>query len=309
MPDSPSDAPSDAWSDAPSDASKHAPRTDLTLAARGEMSRFETARYWRHPAVDGVDLLRARYVTYSFAPHTHPGYAIGVIRAGVERFTYRGGTQLATPGEVVVVEPDSVHDGSAAAPDGWAYQMFYPDVDVVSEIAADVRGLRGTPHFGSAVYADERLGSLLVSAHQAADAGDRMMAGSLTWEALAHLVARHAAGTRDWPRRAVGASTVRAAQEILTADLVDAPAVPELAAAVGASPYTLVRAFRENTGLPPHRWLVQRRVESARRLLDAGEPPATAAARVGFTDQAHLTRHFKRIVGVGPGAYAAERRA
>ena len=75
------------------------------------------------------------------------------------------------------------------------------------------------------------------------------------------------------------------------------------------SPFALLRAFRSQTGLPPHAYVNQQRVRLARSLLDSGVPPAEVAAQTGFADQAHLTRHFKRVVGVPPGAYQRERRA
>ena len=57
--------------------------------------------------------------------------------------------------------------------------------------------------------------------------------------------------------------------------------------------------------MPPYAWLAQHRVARARLLLDRGHRPAEAAALAGFADQAHLTRWFRRVVGVTPGAYAA----
>jgi AraC-like DNA-binding protein len=75
------------------------------------------------------------------------------------------------------------------------------------------------------------------------------------------------------------------------------------------SPFALLRAFRDETGMPPHAYLNQLRVRLARRLLDSGLPPADVAARAGFADQPHLNRLFKRVVGVPPGAYQRERDA
>jgi AraC-like DNA-binding protein len=70
-----------------------------------------------------------------------------------------------------------------------------------------------------------------------------------------------------------------------------------------------VRCFTRRFGIAPHRYLVARCIEAARgRLLD-GEPVAQVAAGVGFHDQAHLTRHFKRHVGTIPARYAASERA
>ena len=76
-----------------------------------------------------------------------------------------------------------------------------------------------------------------------------------------------------------------------------------LAAAAGLSPYYFIRVFRQAVGLTPHAYLVQLRVETAKRLLDRGQPVVEAALAAGFADQSHLTRHFKRIVGVTPGQY------
>ncbi|WP_316317403.1 helix-turn-helix domain-containing protein, partial [Clavibacter michiganensis] len=72
---------------------------------------------------------------------------------------------------------------------------------------------------------------------------------------------------------------------------------------LGLSRYQLLRAFRTSTGMPPYAWLAQHRVARARGLLDAGLRPAEVAALVGFADQAHLTRWFRRVPGVTPAAY------
>jgi AraC-like DNA-binding protein len=77
----------------------------------------------------------------------------------------------------------------------------------------------------------------------------------------------------------------------------------------GLSQFAVLRAFRAETGLPPHAYLNQIRVRRARTLLDQGIAPADVALTTGFADQAHLTRHFKRVVGVPPGAYQRGRLA
>jgi AraC-like DNA-binding protein len=89
----------------------------------------------------------------------------------------------------------------------------------------------------------------------------------------------------------------------LADELTAPPALGEMAAELGISRYRLLRAFREVMGMPPYAWLAQHRVSRARSLLDAGRRPAEVAALVGFADQAHLTRWFRRVLGVTPGAY------
>ena len=96
----------------------------------------------------------------------------------------------------------------------------------------------------------------------------------------------------------------RRVREALDADLVSPPSLSSLAADLDVDPTTVVRAFGREFGLPPHRYLTGRRVDRARTLLLAGVPVADVATEVGFHDQPHLTRHFRQVLGVTPGAYA-----
>ncbi|MCU0569206.1 MAG: AraC family transcriptional regulator [Oculatellaceae cyanobacterium Prado106] len=65
----------------------------------------------------------------------------------------------------------------------------------------------------------------------------------------------------------------------------------------------LIRVFRQTVGMPPYTYLNQIRVEKAKQLLQQGMEIAAVAIAVGLSDQSHLTRHFKQIVGITPGQY------
>jgi AraC family transcriptional regulator len=78
-----------------------------------------------------------------------------------------------------------------------------------------------------------------------------------------------------------------------------------MAALVRLSPCYFARQFRRATGLPPHQYVVSRRVERAKQLLQAGGDFSLAevAAQAGFSDQSQFSHHFKRLVGVTPGQF------
>jgi hypothetical protein len=105
------------------------------------------AHYWRHPGLPRVNLLRARFVTHRYTRHSHEGYTIGLIESGAEEFDHQGAVERAGPGAVVILNPVVVHTGRAAVPEGWAYRVVYPAVDVVAGIAADLGAPPGTPRF------------------------------------------------------------------------------------------------------------------------------------------------------------------
>jgi len=71
------------------------------------------------------------------------------------------------------------------------------------------------------------------------------------------------------------------------------------------TPFRLLRAFRQTVGLTPHGYQLQARIRKAHGLLRRGHPIADVSFAVGFSDQAHLTRAFKSIMGGTPGQFRA----
>jgi AraC family transcriptional regulator len=97
---------------------------------------------------------------------------------------------------------------------------------------------------------------------------------------------------------------VRRAKEILSAHLDGSITLQEVARECHFSTSHFSRQFRRSTGLPPHKWLLARRIEVAKEKLgDRGLSLSDVAAACGFADQSHLTRVFTRMIGVSPGAW------
>ncbi len=97
--------------------------------------------------------------------------------------------------------------------------------------------------------------------------------------------------------------------DYIMANLDGSPTLEQMAALVDLSPYHFARQFKAATGLPPHQFLIARRVEQAQQLLcGRGRLSLSdAAIRAGFSDQSQLSLHFKRIVGVTPGQFRASK--
>src|SRR5918998_2734887 len=101
----------------------------------------------------------------------------------------------------------------------------------------------------------------------------------------------------------------RRAKEMLLDNLPEDRPLSDLAEACGMSVRHLARAFKATTGLPPHRWLLRRRVERAKELLEGThESLSGIALACGFADQSHLTRVFQALAGSSPGAWRRQRR-
>lgn len=107
----------------------------------------------------------------------------------------------------------------------------------------------------------------------------------------------------DQPRRST--RPIERAIEFIEASFSQPVTLATLAAKAGLSVSRFAALFRAEVGISPHRYVCLVRIRHAQRLLRGGLPPSIVATEVGFFDQSHFGRHFKRAVGTTPSAYLA----
>lgn len=266
----------------------------------------EQVKFWRDPTLNNTEMLRATYVTHSFSRHTHEGYAIGVIDAGVEEFTYQGATHRAIADSIVIVHPGEVHTGHAGADEGWQYRMLYPDVGLLQRAIAELQESSAMiPYFPNPVILDNGLAGQLRRLHMALEATNSQLEreSRFLWT-LTQLISRYAQHRPTILPISPERGAVLRVQDYLHAYFAESISLDQLAQIADLKPLRLLRVFQRETGLPPHAYLVQHRVQQAKLMLSNGRTIAQVAYETGFTDQSHLNRHFKRLVGVTPGQYA-----
>ena len=265
----------------------------------------ERARFWRLPDLHGLEVLHATYLTHTFARHTHDGFVVGIIERGVEAFYYRGAVRLAPAGSIVVVEPGEMHTGQAGSRLGWTYRVLYPEAVLLQRAAVALGGSPDRVPSFPAVIEDPVLYALFQQLHATLDGSASALEreSGLTL-ALARLVARHGDSRLALPSTGRERGAVELVRHYLETHYGENPSLDELARLAGLSPFHLLRVFRRALQLPPHAYLTGVRIARAKALLAAGWPVARVATETGFVDQSHLTRQFKRLVGVTPGQYA-----
>lgn len=264
------------------------------MAARQEVTA------WR-PRVPGVtEVFHAHFTEYAYPMHVHDAWTLLIVDDGAVRYDLDR-HEHGTPHDTVSLLPPHVpHNGSPATPGGFRKRVVYLDSSRLGEelIGAAVDG----PDLRDPVLRRGvgRLHSALVRPGDELEAESRL---TLVGERLRdHL--RHRTEPRRVRRDPVLARRLR---ELLDARLVEGVSLEEAARLLHAHPAHLVRAFSGAYGIAPHQYLMSRRVGRARRLLLDGLPPGEVASVAGFYDQAHLTRHFKKLVGVTPGRYRSAR--
>lgn len=227
---------------------------------------------------------------HRFPRHAHEGWSFGLVYTGSVRLWSAGSWFQASHGLATVIPPGEVHEGVAGQRTG----LSYATVSASEHFVAAAIGTVQTPSFDRLVSADP-IRRLVVAVRRTAPEERR----EATIAAVAEVFPD--TGTGNTPRRA--SDLVVAAKRALDADFLQAVSVQALAERLEVTPATLIRSFHEYVGLPPYSYVLSRRVDLARRLLDSGVRPAEAAQRTAFYDQAHLNRHFVRLVGVTPGSY------
>jgi AraC-like DNA-binding protein len=265
----------------------------------------ENAKVWYAQELNDLELLSATYITHSFCQHTHEDFAISVIERGIQGFHYRGSTQTAPANHVVVINPGEVHTSYAVSQMGWTYRMLYPNVSLLQQVASEVAGrTRPIPYFPMAVIQDEQLFKLILGFHIALEKPTSKLEqqSRFLWT-LTKLIIRF---SDDRPvLRSVGKErlAIKEVRDCLHSSYAENLSLEQLARIANLSPFHLIRVFRQEFGLPPHAYLTQVRVHRAKALLSLGCPIVQVALETGFVDQSHLTKKFKRIIGVTPREY------
>ncbi|MEU1053038.1 AraC family transcriptional regulator [Streptomyces sp. NPDC005876] len=250
---------------------------------------------WRPPVPGVLEVFHARFTEYAYPMHVHEAWTLLIVDSGAVRYDlarHRHGTPHDT---VSLLPPHVAHNGSPATAEGFRKRVLYLDFSQLGEDligpAVDGPDLRD-PVLRRRV---DRLHTALVRPGDELEAASRL---AFVGEQLrARLRPRAVRPARPDPALA------RRLRELLDERVVQGLTLEEATGLLPAHPAHLVRAFSTAYGIAPHQYLMSRRVERARKLLLAGRAPADVAAATGFYDQAHLTRHFKRLVGVTPGRY------
>ena len=272
------------------------------------MPSEESAKLWSVPHLNGLTLLRAAIVTYSFKRHMHDYFVIGMIEAGVQKFSYQRDVFVTPPTGLIIINPGEAHTGEAAVPSGFRYRALYPEPETLQLIASQIKGRpHDIPFFSQPVIHDAALFKDIYRLHRTLESsGSALEQESLYLESLAHLVIRHAdthprakpvGRERHEIKRVCAYLEENYAEDIKLADLADL---------VHWNPFYLLRVFRSETGLPPHAYLETVRIREGQRLLKHGISLADTAYQTGFSSQSHFTTTFKRLIGVTPGHYAQQ---
>lgn len=239
-------------------------------------------------------MLHASFDDHAYPMHAHDDWTVLLIDSGAVAYELDHGRHHALPDAVALLPPGVPHDGRPATRgEGFRKRVLYFESAWLPPSAPSAAALRPT-FDGADVLAAVR------SIHQALNEPAELLEAEHAALVLRERLLECLQEPADAPADSRLAHRLR---ELLEDRVQETFTIADAAEQLGAHPSHMTRAFTHAYGMPPHRYLISRRVDHARRLLVDGWRVADAAASAGFHDQAHLTRHFRRILGTTPARF------
>ncbi len=257
-------------------------------------------QFWRDPALPFAESRRSQHSRACYRAHSHATLSIGVVDAGESIFCSGEHSTPLAAGSLVSVPAGCVHACNPTPGRTWSYQMLHLDTAWAAQVLqqGSATCLPQQAHVVHSAVAYDAFCALNTTLFSNAPSAHK-------FRTLVDFL-RHGAWRQDAApvsRRAQPSPAVARVLAALHARPCDPWPLTALAQLAGMTPQALTRAMRAATGLTPHAYQIDLRINAARQHLRAGEPLATVAHALGFYDQSHFHHSFQERVAATPHSY------
>jgi AraC-like DNA-binding protein len=249
------------------------------------------------PRVPGIrEVLHATF-NHAYPPHTHDAWTVLLLDDGVVRYDLDRSARGADVPMVTVLPPHVVHDGRPGRSTGYRKRVLYVETSVLPEHLIGAAVDRPT-------ITDRGLRGLVSGLHDALRCVDDSLEAETRLLVVAERIRTALGESPTVPPFGPEHDVAEALRAYLDEHVYERITLAAAAKQVGWSEAHIAHAFSRVFGIAPHAYVTGRRLDAARtRILD-GQPLADVATEVGFFDQAHLTRRFKRFLSTTPAQFA-----
>ncbi len=271
------------------------------------MKPVENIHYWRSPDIAGLETCRVIDSKHSFPNHSHESiFALGIMeQGGAYCAGYGKEYGFMEQGDIALINPGQIHSGVPVTDKCITYRMLYLEIDLMNRIARDIfEDDSLTPEFADLIVRDKTLATLLkLLCSLMTNSQSILELDSVIFETVSTILENYGDRKRKQVEPKREHRAVKQAKEFLSENVEAKISLEEVSKAVGLSQYHFLRTFKRATGLSPHVYRTQQRLEKAKQMLKKGIPLAEIALATGFNDQSHFNNKFRQFTAATPHQY------
>lgn len=258
---------------------------------------------FRRRAGGACEILVVSGVTHSMPVQISQAYSISLFEGGVATFTHKGTSHTLKQSQLLLLNPGDSFErkGSSAHPRKIRVLTIQPQflLDRFSSLGSSENSV---PLFTDSISGNaDATGMFYRMHHRLEHSSSEKEQTNILEEIIDLLLDKNILQADYFVQDLYENRQVKRVRDYLNERFAEDISLDGLASMVNLSPYQLNRVFSQQVGVPPHTFLIQRRIWNAKALMANGESITSAALASGFYDQAHLSRHFKRSMGFTPG--------
>ncbi len=260
-------------------------------------------KFWKPIKNEDIVLIKSVFNNFGFDKHVHEGFGIGVIGEGSIDAFIDGRLRTVNKKSIMTINPDTAHSNWSQNKNSYTQAALHLQPSFISNVVKENFNSHNM-YFKTGLYENEALANeflTLATSYENNELTELEYECKLVEITKKLLLSNgHVVEQNDVTKHNLA---IFRAKEFMNDNLSDDLTLDDIAKEVDVSKYHFLRLFKEQTHFSPHAYLMLKRLEKAKRLLQKGESPISVAFACGFSDQSHLNRKFKAFVGVTAKEY------